>query len=81
MFEQTISIIAAIMILTAYGAQQTGKLSSTGLPYLIMNLAGAIILGAIAWRARQIGLTIVEVSWAVITLFSLIRIYTRRSMS
>ncbi|HSE40944.1 MAG TPA: hypothetical protein VLH08_09285 [Acidobacteriota bacterium] len=77
MFEQTISIIAAIMILAAYGGQQTGKLSSTGLPYLLMNLAGAIILGLIAWRARQLGLTIVEVSWAIISLVSLIRLLRR----
>jgi hypothetical protein len=79
MFEQTISIIAAIMILAAYGAQQSGKLSSTGLPYLTLNLVGAIILGWIAWHARQIGLTIVEVSWAIISLVSLIRVLRQPS--
>jgi hypothetical protein len=74
MLEQTISIVAAVMILGAYAGQQTGKLSSKGLFYLILNLIGAIILGIIAWRARQIGLTIVEVSWGIITLVSLIRV-------
>jgi hypothetical protein len=73
MFEQTISIFAAVIILGAYAGQQSGKLSSTGLLYLSLNLVGAIILGVIAWRARQIGLTMVEVSWAIITLVSLIR--------
>jgi hypothetical protein len=74
MLEQTVSIVAAVMILGAYAGQQSGKLSSTGLLYLILNLIGAIILGIIAWRARQIGLTIVEVSWGIISLVSLIRI-------
>ena len=74
MLEQTISIIAAVMILAAYGGQQVGKLSSTGPPYLILNLIGAVILGVIAWRARQIGLTILELTWGLITLVSLIRV-------
>ena len=78
MLEQTISIIAAIIILGAYAGQQSGKMSSTGVVYLLLNLIGALILGIIAWRARQIGLTLLEGTWGIISLISLIRVLRSR---
>jgi hypothetical protein len=71
--EQLISLIGALMILGAYGAQQFHKLSATSALYLMLNFAGAVILGIIAIRARQLGLSVVEGAWALISLFMLFK--------
>ena len=73
MIEQLISLIGALMILGAYGAQQFQKLSATSPIYLVLNFAGAAILGIIAIRARQLGLSVVEAAWALISLFMLFK--------
>lgn len=73
MVEQLISLIGALMILGAYGAQQFHKLSANSALYLVLNFVGAIILAIIAIRARQLGLSLVETAWALISLFMLVK--------
>jgi hypothetical protein len=73
MLEQAISIVGAVMILIAYAANQMGKLDRHNIYYLILNTVGAIILGIIALRARQSGLTLMEGAWALISLTALVK--------
>jgi hypothetical protein len=74
MIEQLISFVAAIVILVAYALQQNGKLDANGLTYISLNLVSGIILGIVAMRARQLGLTVLEYAWAGISAVSLIRV-------
>lgn len=78
MVEQIISLLGAAMILFAYAAQQLKKMKSDQLPYILLNLIGAGILAIVAYRVRQTGLTVVEVSWAGISALALIRYAQRR---
>ena len=78
MIEQLISFVAAIVILVAYALQQNGKLDANGLTYISLNLISGIILGIIAMRARQLGLTVLEYAWAGISAVSLIRVLRAR---
>ena len=71
MYEQIISLIAAGMILIAFLGTQSGKLHQKGIAYLLLNLIGSVILAIIAARAKQLGLTLLEGVWAIITLLSL----------
>jgi glycopeptide antibiotics resistance protein len=73
MTEQIVSLIGAGMILLAYGAQQIRKMRATDLSYILLNLAGSLILAVIAFRVRQSGLIAMESAWAVISGASLIR--------
>jgi hypothetical protein len=73
MVEQIISLFGAAMILFAYAAQQLKKMKSDQLPYILLNLIGAGILAIVAYRVRQTGLTVLEVSWAGISAVALIR--------
>lgn len=73
MAEQIVSLAAAAMILIAYGAQQAGKLKSDSRLYLLLNLVGAAILALIAFRIKQVGLTVVESAWMLISLAALAR--------
>jgi len=78
MIEQLISFVAAIVILVAYAMQQNGKLAANGLTYISLNLVSGIILGIVAMRARQLGLTVLEYAWAGISAVSLIRVLRAR---
>jgi hypothetical protein len=71
MLEQVVSLLGAAMILIAYAANQMGKLHAHNIYYLILNVVGSIILGIIAFRTRQAGLTLMEGAWALIALIGL----------
>ena len=79
MMGQVISLLGAAMILAAFAAQQAGKLSSETAAYLVLNLVGSAILAYFAVQARNLGLIVLEGSWAVISLGSLVRGLLRRS--
>lgn len=77
MIEQIVSLAAAALILIAYGAQQANKLKSDSFAYLLMNLVGGAVLAVIAFRIKQLGLTVVEASWCLISLVALVK-YSRK---
>jgi hypothetical protein len=70
---QAVSLLGAAMILAAFGGQQAGKLGREDLAYLLLNLAGSVILTYFAYEARNAGLTALEGSWALISLVSLLK--------
>jgi hypothetical protein len=71
MIGQIVSLVGAAMILVAFAAQQSGKLRPEDAGYLALNLAGAAILTYFAVQARNLGLTVLEGSWTLISLWSL----------
>lgn len=73
MIGQVVSLIGAAMILAAFGAQQAGKLRPEAPTYLALNLGGSLILTYFAVEARNLGLIVLEGSWAAISLVSLAR--------
>ncbi|MFY9551307.1 MAG: hypothetical protein WAU32_09170 [Thermoanaerobaculia bacterium] len=73
MIGQVVSLVGAAMILLAFGGQQSGKLGPEDARYLALNLAGAAILTYFAVEARNLGLTVLEGSWTLISLWSLAR--------
>ncbi len=70
---QAISLVGAAMILAAFAAQQAGKLGGEDRAYLVLNLFGSLILTYFAVEAKNSGLIVLEGSWAVISLVSLVR--------
>ena len=77
MIGQAVSIAGAVMILAAFGAQQSGRLRADSAAYLSLNLAGSAILTYFAVEAGNLGLIGLEGAWAVISLVSLLK--TRRA--
>ena len=73
MIAQAISLRGALMILAAYGAHQAGKLGREDLAYLLLNLAGSVILTYFAYQARNVGLTVMEGVWAIISAIALLK--------
>jgi hypothetical protein len=70
---QLISILGSITILAAYGASQFRLISSASLLYSVLNLVGSVVLSVIAFIERQWGFLLLEGVWALISLWTTIR--------
>jgi hypothetical protein len=71
---QLISILGSITILAAYGASQFRLISSASLLYSVLNLVGSVVLSVIALIEQQWGFLLLEGVWALISLWTTIRI-------
>jgi len=68
MARQVASLLAALMILLAYGGHRMGRMDSRSPLYNILNTIGSAILGYIARPPFQIGLVLLEGAWVLISL-------------
>ena len=73
MATQVASLLAALMILLAYGGQQMGWMNSRSPLYNILNAIGSAILGYVALHPFQIGFVLLEGAWVLISLYVLLR--------
>lgn len=73
MLEQIVSLLGAALILIAYALVQLNRMTATSRVFLLMNLAGSLILAIVAFRVHQLGLTVVEGSWAGISVYGLLK--------
>lgn len=70
---QLASVVGAGLILGAYVSLQRGWWSATGRAYLWCNFLGAAILTAVAIWDRRFGFIVLEVVWAAVSLWSILR--------
>lgn len=77
--EQALQIAGAILILTGFGAAQTGRVSPSSYPYLVVNLVGSALLAVLALIEGQWGFVLLETAWALISLWGLFARVSDRS--
>jgi hypothetical protein len=65
--EQVVQLVGAFLILIAYALAQLGVLAPRGAPFLLLNLAGALVLAASAWHEEQWGFLVLEAAWALVS--------------
>jgi hypothetical protein len=70
---QAVQLIGAFLILIAYALAQLGVLSARSVPFLILNLVGALILAGSAFDEQQWGFLVLEISWAAVSAAGLLR--------
>lgn len=73
MGAQAVQILGALLILAGFVAAQAGLLRAESRLYLWLNLLGAVILTADAWRGRQWGFVMLEGVWALVSAWGLVR--------
>ena len=81
MLHQLIGILGALLILSAYFSLQRGWLTLEQRGYHVMNFVGAALLTWIAATERQVGLTLVEGAWALLSIPGVVRPPTRKPVS
>lgn len=74
-----IGIIAGVCFVVAFGLLNFGVLSSTSSLYQTLNLLGALGFTYTALSPFNPGLFITEVVWALVALFGLWKIWSRKS--
>jgi hypothetical protein len=79
--EQGLEVVGAILILAAYGLAQFRGMNRHGLPFLLLNAVGSVILGSVAAVHAQWGFLLVYAVWAVVALIGLLPLLRSRSSS
>lgn len=70
---QVVSVCGAVLILVAYGANQTGRLGPQQRGYSLLNLVGSATLATIAVIESQWGFLLLEGVWAIVSAWALFR--------
>src|SRR5438874_8258509 len=76
--DQTAQIIAALLILAAFGLSQFGVLHQKSLSYLLMNALGSEVLAFAGWAVHQWAFVILEGAWTLISAAGLAKWINRR---
>ena len=76
--EQVIEVGGALFILSAFVLAQAGRLATTSVAYLVLNLVGSGILAVVAAVDGDTGFLLLEGVWAVVSAFGLSRLLLRR---
>ena len=79
--HQLVQIAGALLILSGFVLAQVRVLDPQSLRYLVVNLAGSVILTIDAWREAQWGFLLLELVWAIVSAWGLIRLARGRSPS
>jgi hypothetical protein len=78
---QAVQITGALLILVAYALAQAGMLAPRGVPFLVLNLVGALILAVSAYDESQWGFLVLEAAWALVSAAGLVRVRARPATS
>lgn len=73
MLLQVISVVGALMVLTAYGLNQGGIWRELHSGYLILNIVGSLLLGMVAIVDGRAGFILLEFAWAGLGLVGVAR--------
>ncbi|MEK6747202.1 MAG: hypothetical protein AABY33_09270 [Pseudomonadota bacterium] len=65
--------IGVVCFLLAYFLLQKGALLHTQLSYLLLNLAGALLLMFSLWINWNLSAFLLEVAWALISIYGIIK--------
>lgn len=71
--DDLLQLVGALLILLPFAAVQLGRTSPASVPYLALNLVGALLLAVLAVQERQWGFLLLETVWAIVSAWGLSR--------
>ena len=74
-----IGSIGVALLLVAFALNLLRKLSERSIPYLLMNIVGALLAASYAWAGGAVPFVILEAVWALTALVRLIMVLMPRS--
>lgn len=77
--DQIVQLIGAVLILTAFVLNQQHRLGADSLTYLVLNAVGAAVLAVVAIADRDLGFTLLEATWTVVSTAGLVRHFRARA--
>ena len=81
MVGQAVQVLGAALILVAFVLAQLHRLTTDSVLYLTLNALGAGILAVVAGVNRDVGFTILEVTWAIVSAGGLVHRLRSRNQS
>lgn len=76
--ESFIELVGAVLILSAFVLVQAGRMQTTSLAYLLLNLAGSGTLAVVAAVDGDLGFLLLEGVWAAVSAFGTARLVFQR---
>jgi len=73
--RQMASFAGALMILVAYAGHQMKWMDDRRAVYNVLNAVGSTILAYIAFHTFQIGFVVLEITWALISVYALTKAF------
>jgi fluoride ion exporter CrcB/FEX len=73
MLLQFLSVIGALMVLTAYALIQSGVWRELDAGYLALNILGSLMLGVVAIADQRAGFIFLEFAWAGLGVLGVVR--------
>ncbi|HSA62637.1 MAG TPA: hypothetical protein VLE03_10400 [Nitrospiraceae bacterium] len=73
MLLQFMSVIGALMVLSAYALIQSGIWRELDPGYLALNILGSLLLGVVAIADQRVGFILLEFAWAGLGLVGVVR--------
>ena len=71
--DQVVQLVGALLILIPFAATQFGAMSPQARSYLLLNLAGSLVLAVLAAIDENWGFLLLEAVWALVSAWSLVR--------
>jgi hypothetical protein len=78
---QVISLLGSLLILAAFAGSQLKRLDPASLAYAVLNFVGSGILAVVAALEQQWGFLLLEGVWALISLWSTVKLLRLRSIA
>src|SRR3954465_10656609 len=78
---QIIQVVGALLILAAFASSQLGTMDPHSRAYLVLNLAGSLILTVLAALGPNYGFLLLEAVWAIVSAWSLVAVLRGGSAS